>query len=86
MYEGGVLDHLALSSQLDLSIGGGNRNRSMISIIAGWRLAGEQLVGEKIIVAGEGTTFPRMQHEGWFLSVGVSRHATETLTGVQEGN
>lgn len=86
VYEGGVLDHLALSSQLDLNIRRANRNRSMFSIIAGWRLAGEQLVGEKIIAAGEGTTFPRMRHEGWFLSLGVTRHATETLTGVQESN
>ena len=79
-FEGGVLDHVALSSQLDWGL----LKRNVFSLIAGWRLAGEQLVGEKIILSGEGTSFPRMRHEGWFLLFGITRQVTETLTGIQD--
>ncbi len=82
MFEGGVLDQLALSAQLDWGL----QKRNALSFIAGWRLSADQLVGENVVVATEGSSFPLMRHEGWFLSVGITRQVTETLTGVQEGD
>lgn len=81
-YEGGVLDQIAISSQLDWGL----QKRNVFSLIAGWRLSADHLVGEKVIVANDGASFPQMQHEGWFMALGVTRQVTETLTGVQGGN
>ncbi|MEY4064229.1 MAG: hypothetical protein RIR26_437 [Pseudomonadota bacterium] len=81
-YEGGVLDQIILSSQLDWGL----QKRNVLSVIAGWRLSAEHLVGEKASVGNDGASFPQMQHEGWFLALGVTRQVTETLTGIQEGN
>ncbi|NBO39214.1 hypothetical protein EBU99_11595 [bacterium] len=82
IFEGAVPDQIAVSAQLDWGL----QKRNVFSLIGGWRLAGDQLVGEKVKVVGEGTTFPSMRHEGWYLSMGITRQVTETLTGVQYEN
>lgn len=79
LYEGGVLDQLALTAQLDFRL----QKRNAFSVIAGWRLSADMLIGEKVVVAGEGNAFPSMRHEGWCVALGITRQVTETLTGVQ---
>lgn len=79
LYEGGVLDQLALSAQLDFRL----QKRNAFSVIAGWRLSADMLIGEKVAVAGESNAFPSMRHEGWCVALGITRQVTETLTGVQ---
>lgn len=78
-YDGAVPDQFSMSAQLELGL----QNRNAVALIAGWRLAADQLVGEKSALGSETTGFPSVRHEGWYLAVGMTRQVTETLTGVQ---
>lgn len=79
-YSGAVPDQLTLSSQFEFGL----QNRNVIALIAGWRLAADQIVGESVVAESFG--YPNLRHEGWYLALGVTRQVTETLTGVQGNN
>lgn len=78
-FEGGVFDQITLSSQLDLGL----QNNNVVSIIAGWRLAADDLVGQPVGVNVQVDSFPTSRHEGWYIALGVTRQVTEALTGRQ---
>ncbi|MEY2987739.1 MAG: hypothetical protein RJB13_1260 [Pseudomonadota bacterium] len=79
-FEGGVYDQITLSSQLDLGL----QNSNVISIIAGWRLAADDLIGQPVGINVQSDSFPVSRHEGWYIALGITRLVTETLTGRQE--
>ncbi|NBX17136.1 MAG: hypothetical protein EBR09_07210 [Proteobacteria bacterium] len=81
-YLGAVPDLLSLSAQIDFGL----QKRNVLSVIAGWRLAADYIVGDKPAVTAEAAGFPEFRHEGWYLGVGLTRQVTETLTGVQSQN
>lgn len=79
-FDGGVFDQITLSSQLDLGL----KNNNAVSLIVGWRLAAEDLVGQPVGINVQSESYPSSRHEGWYLALGVTRQVTETLTGGQE--
>jgi hypothetical protein len=81
-FEGAIPDQFSVSAQLDWGL----QKRNVVSFIAGWRLASDFLVGDKPTKSADVASFPDLRHEGWALSVGITRQITETLTGVQGNN
>jgi hypothetical protein len=79
-FEGGVFDQITLSSQLDLGL----QSNNVFSIIAGWRLAADDLVGQPVGINVQSDAFPISRHEGWYVALGITRQVTETLTGRQD--
>jgi hypothetical protein len=80
-FEGGVFDQVGLTSQLDLGL----QNSNVVSLIAGWRLAAENFLGQPVGVIVDSNSFPASRHEGWFVALGITKQVTETLTGGQGG-
>lgn len=78
-FEGAVPDQLSLSAQLEVGL----QKKNVLAVIAGWRLATDQLLGEKSAIGTESVSYPLLRHEGWYLAVGITRQVTEALTGVQ---
>lgn len=79
-FEGGVFDQITLSSQLDVGL----QNTNVLSLIAGWRLAADDLVGQPVGINVQSDAFPISRHEGWYVALGITRQVTETLTGRQD--
>lgn len=80
-YEGAVPDQISVSAQLELGL----QRRNVLAVIAGWRLAADQLVGDKPAVSSDAAGYPTFRHEGWYVGLGVTRQVTEALTGEQGG-
>jgi hypothetical protein len=76
-YAGAVPDQLSVSAQLDLGL----QRRNVLSFIAGWRLASDNILGTSTASTTDSGSFPAIRHEGWCLALGITRQVTEELIG-----